>query len=70
MNYFEIYKGDEFYGTLITQLSAEKIEELFKQYFEEDYYEDMMDDFVDFLILRGHDTEANRFFVDDVIRIK
>ena len=70
MNYFEMHKDADFLGTIITQLKSEQVEKLFKEYLEtnsEQFNEDGLDDFLDWLVTNGHDTEANRFFVDDII---
>jgi len=67
MNYYEIQKDGEIFGTIATQLNAEEIETLIKKYFDDETYEDMIDDFVDYLILNNHDMEARRFFIDETI---
>ena len=70
MNRFEMHKDADFLGTIETQLKSEQVEKLFKEYLqtnEEEFNEYGLDDFLDWLVRNDHDTEANRFFVDEVL---
>lgn len=69
MNKFQLYSDANEMGILETQLSSSKIQKLYEE-FKNDIniiHSDDIEEFIEWLVENNHDTEANRFFVDETI---
>lgn len=68
MKRYQITYADNLLGSIVTQLSEDKVETLFNEYVKNNDSIDI-EDFVDFLIINDHDKEAERFLFDGEIII-